>query len=97
VRLRGGLLPIYRLHRIFNIPEAIQKLDDGILVVAEGKGRRVALMVDELLGQQQVVIKRLGSMFDEMKAVSGGAILGDGAVSLILNIEGIIQQGGSAS
>jgi two-component system chemotaxis sensor kinase CheA len=97
VQLRGGLLPIYRLHRIFDIPEATQRLEDGILVVAEGKGRRIALMVDELLGQQQVVIKRLGNMFDAMKAVSGGAILGDGAVSLILNIEGIIQQCGNAS
>lgn len=91
VSLRGQLIPISRLHHVFDIQNGKKSITDGILVVAEGKDTRVALMADEMLGQQQVVIKRLGDIFDEMNAVSGGAILGDGTVSLILDIEGIIR------
>ena len=59
-------------------------------MVVESKGRRRALMVDELLGQQQVVIKALGPVFGSVAGVNGGAILGDGRVSLILDVEGIM-------
>ncbi|MBU0691218.1 Hpt domain-containing protein [bacterium] len=91
VSLRGQLIPISRLHHIFDIKTGKKSITEGILVVAEGKDSRVALMADEMLGQQQVVIKRLGDIFDGMSAVSGGAILGDGTVSLILDIEGILR------
>lgn len=91
VMLRGDLIPLHRLGRYFGIEDAGQEIADSILVVTESKGRRIALMVDELLGQQQVVIKSLGSIFGRVEGVSGGAILGDGRISLILDVEGLIR------
>ncbi|RPH94858.1 chemotaxis protein CheA [candidate division KSB1 bacterium] len=91
VMLRGDLIPLSRLGQLFGIRDAGAKLTDSILVVSESKGRRIALMVDELLGQQQVVIKSLGSIFGRVEGVSGGAILGDGRISLILDVEGLIR------
>ena len=91
VMLRGDLIPIHRLGRTFRISDAGQELTDCILVVIESKGRRLALVVDELLGQQQVVIKSLGSMFEKVIGVSGGAILGDGRISLILDVDGLMK------
>jgi two-component system, chemotaxis family, sensor kinase CheA len=91
VSLRGSLVPICRLSRVLGTSGGTSDLTDGILVMAESKGRRIALLVDEILGQQQVVIKSLGQRFSQVKGVSGGAILGDGRVSLILDVEGLIQ------
>lgn len=91
VMLRGDLIPLCRLGYAFGIETAETEVTDSILVVIESKGRRIALMVDELLGQQQVVIKTLGSMFGRVKGVSGGAVLGDGRISLILDVEGLMQ------
>jgi two-component system, chemotaxis family, sensor kinase CheA len=91
VLLRGDLIPVSRLGQLFGISDAGHNLSDGILVVSESKGRRVALLVDDLLGQQQVVIKSLGSVFGRVEGVSGGAILGDGRVCLILDVEGLIR------
>lgn len=90
VKLRGHLLPVSRLHSIFGVEDAGTKLSDSILIVAEAKSRRIAIMADALVGQQQVVIKSLGHLFDGMDGVAGCAILGDGRISLILDIEGIL-------
>jgi two-component system chemotaxis sensor kinase CheA len=62
---------------------------DAIAVIVETEGGRISIMVDELLGQQQVVIKSLGERFKNVKGISGGAILGDGKVGLILDVSGI--------
>ncbi|MBN1942052.1 MAG: chemotaxis protein CheA [Phycisphaerae bacterium] len=91
VMLRGELLPMFRLHELFHIDDAIQEPQQGLLIVIEGDGRRCALMVDELLGQQQVVIKSLGRGMASVPGVSGGAILGDGRVGLILDALGLLQ------
>ena len=89
VLLRGQLLPILRLHRMFNIPGAVTEVDKGLLIVLESQSKRCAVMVDELLGQQQVVIKSLGTTLANVPGVAGGAILGDGRVGLILDPTGI--------
>ncbi|MCC6475563.1 chemotaxis protein CheA [bacterium] len=89
VKLRGELIPVCRLHSMFGISGAKEELPDSILLVAEAKSGRVAIMADGLLGQQQVVIKSLGKQFDGIEAVAGCAILGDGRISLILDVEGI--------
>lgn len=91
VMLRGELLPLFRLHNLFDVPDAIQDPYEGLLVVIEGDGKQCALMVDELLGQQQVVIKSLGQGMAKVPGISGGAILGDGRVGLILDATGILQ------
>jgi two-component system, chemotaxis family, sensor kinase CheA len=90
VMLRGELIPICRLHRLFGIENAISDPAAGLLVViGEGK-QRCALLIDELLGQQQVVAKSLGKGLTKVQGLAGGAILGDGRVGLIIDASEII-------
>ena len=85
--VRGSLLPILRLHRVFHLEPRSEKPQDGVLIVAEVEGERFCLMVDEMIGKQEVVIKSLGEMFRKVAGIAGGAILGDGRVGLILDLE----------
>jgi len=90
--LRGEYLPIIRMHDIFDVPSAkATKLTEGLLVVVEGQGMRCGLFVDDLLGQQQVVIKSLEANYRRVEGVSGATILGDGSVALILDIPGLVR------
>jgi len=89
--VQGELLPVVRLYRQFGVEPDTEDPTDASLVVVEEDGKKGALMVDELLDQQQTVIKSLGESFGEIKGVSGGAIMGDGRVSLILDIPGLLE------
>lgn len=86
VMLRGELMPLFRLHRLFGTQGAVEDPTQGLLVIVGDGERRCALLVDELLGQQQVVAKSLGEGLGKIQGVSGGAILGDGQVGLILDV-----------
>ena len=88
---RGDYLPIIRLHELFGVEPRSRALHDGLVVVAEGDGRRIGLFVDDLLGQQQVVIKSLETNYGHIEGVSGATILGDGSVALILDVPGLIR------
>jgi two-component system, chemotaxis family, sensor kinase CheA len=88
---RGDYLPIIRLHDLYGVEPLTRNLHEGLVVVAEGEGRRVGLFVDDLLGQQQVVIKSLEANYGHVEGVSGATILGDGSVALILDVAGIIR------
>lgn len=90
--VRGELLPIVRLDRRFAIPGARQSPSEALFVVAEAQGRRFCLLVDEMLGKQEVVIKSLGDTFRQVSGISGGAILGDGRVGLILDVSGVLRE-----
>jgi len=91
-RLRDEYLPIVRMHEIFNITSAkAVNLTEGLLVVVEGQGIRCGLFVDDLLGQQQVVIKSLEANYRRVEGVSSATILGDGSVALILDIPGLVR------
>ncbi len=92
-RFRDEYLPVIRLHQMFGVPPRATELVEGLLMVVEGEGRRVGLFVDDLLGQQQVVIKSLETNYRRVEGVSGATILGDGSVALILDIPGIIRVG----
>jgi two-component system chemotaxis sensor kinase CheA len=85
VRLRDELMPVFCLYRLFGVKGAIEDPLRGLLVVVGDGTRRCAILVDELYGQQQVVAKSLGSGIGKIHGVSGGAILGDGRVGLILD------------
>jgi two-component system chemotaxis sensor kinase CheA len=88
---RDGYLPIVRLHEVFGARPRATQLHEGLIMVVEGEGRRVGLFVDDLLGQQQVVIKSLETNFRRVDGVSGATILGDGQVALILDVPGLIR------
>jgi two-component system chemotaxis sensor kinase CheA len=88
---RDGYVPVVRLHEVFGLEPRTTQLHEGLIMVVEGEGRKVGLFVDDLLGQQQVVIKSLETNFRRVDGVSGATILGDGAVALILDVPGLIR------
>ncbi len=88
---RDAYVPVVRLHEVFRVEPRTLQLHEGLIMVVEGEGRRVGLFVDDLLGQQQVVIKSLETNFRRVDGVSGATILGDGAVALILDVPGLIR------
>ena len=94
LRLRDEYIPILRLYEIFNHQGAIESLDKTLLVVVENDNQKVGVLVDDLLSQQQVVIKSLEANYHKVDGVSGATILGDGRVSLILDISGLIKLSG---
>ena len=90
-RVRDSLLPLYRLHRLLNLTPTTEDPTKSLVVIVQDDERRCCLLIDEMLGQQQVVIKSLGDGVGRTRGISGGAILGDGHVSLILDVPGIMD------
>jgi two-component system chemotaxis sensor kinase CheA len=90
-RFREEYLPLIRLYDLYGATPRTTKISEGLMVVVEGDGKRAGLFVDELLGQQQVVIKSLESNYKRVEGISGATILGDGSVALILDIPGLIR------
>ena len=91
-KLRDEYIPVLRLHKLFGLETDVQNFEDGLLVVVEAERKRVGLFVDELLGQQQVVIKSLEKNYRKVDALSGATILGDGTVALIMDVASLIRQ-----
>jgi two-component system, chemotaxis family, sensor kinase CheA len=87
--VRGRLLPVLRLYQRFGIAPRTEDPSQALLIVAESEGQPFCLMVDDLNGKQEVVIKSLGEGLGEVAGVAGGAILGDGRVGLILDMGGL--------
>ncbi|MCX8065349.1 MAG: chemotaxis protein CheA [Candidatus Hydrogenedentes bacterium] len=87
----GRLINLYKLSNLFEIPGAIEDYSEGTVVVVESGGTQVGILVDEILGQQQIVIKSLGELLKNINGIAGGAIMPDGRVGLILDIAGIIK------
>ena len=92
VKVRDEYMPVIALERIFQVPRCDPEKSSTIMVVVEADGSRVALLVDELLGQHQVVVKNLESNYRKVPNVSGATILGDGKVALILDIGGLVRR-----
>jgi two-component system chemotaxis sensor kinase CheA len=92
IKVRGELLRMVRLKQLFFGTGGNDSPEDGIAVIVEDvMGRRCALLIDEILDQQQVVIKSLGEGMGTMRGLAGGAIMNDGSVSLILDVGGILR------
>jgi two-component system chemotaxis sensor kinase CheA len=91
-RLRDDYLPIVRLYDLFGVEPQHTDLLDGLLMIVEADGKRVGLFVDELMSQQQVVIKSLETNFRPVLGLAGATMLGDGRVALILDIPGVIAR-----
>ena len=90
---RDEYLPIMRLHRAFACSDAVTDIERGIVVVIEEDGRRVGLLVDDLLGQQQAVVKSLEAHYRRVQGISGATILSDGSVALIVDVGGVVRLG----
>jgi two-component system chemotaxis sensor kinase CheA len=93
--VRDRLVPVARLTRKLGLPDNQRHSGDGLMIVGESEGREFCLMVDEMIGKQEVVIKSLGPAFRHVRGISGGAILGDGRVGLILDVAVLLQQSGT--
>lgn len=92
VEVRDEYMPVVDLERVFDVPRFDFERVSNIMVVVEAEGGRVALLVDELLGQQQVVVKNLESNYRKVTDVSGATIMGDGRVALILDIGSLVRR-----
>lgn len=90
--VRDTLLPVLRLYRKFHVAPRTENWAESVLVVAESEGQRFCLLVDDLIGKQEVVIKSLGDTFKGAAGVAGGAILGDGRVGLILDLDRLYKE-----
>lgn len=93
-QLRDEYVPIIRLYDLFNIEADSCELTNALLVVVECDGQKIAVLVDDLLSQQQVVIKSLEQNYQRVQGVSGATILGDGTVALILDVPGLVRMAG---
>ncbi len=86
VLVRGEYLPLVELYRAFDVPDARLDPTQGIIVILQAEGRRFALLVDELVGQQQVVVKNLETNYRRIHGISAATIMGDGSVALIVDV-----------
>ena len=89
--LPSGLVPLYRMDRLYHIEGAQDDPDKAIIVIVEDEERQAGLVVDELFGRQQVVIKSLGESMKNIPGISGGAIMPDGRVGLIIDVGGLVK------
>ena len=91
INVRETFLPMIRMHEVFALQPEYTDPTKAILLILETEGERVAVMVDEILGQQQVVIKSMEQNFRKVDGIAGATILGDGTVGFILDIRGLLE------
>jgi two-component system chemotaxis sensor kinase CheA len=91
VEVRNEYLPLMRLDELFDVPRSVEH-SGGIMIVVEAEGGRIALLVDDLIGQHQVVVKNLEANYRKVPGVSGATILGDGRVALILDVSWLVRR-----
>ena len=92
VKVRDEYMPVISLEKVFQVPRHGEDKTSTIMVVVESDGSRIALLVDELLGQHQVVVKNLETNYRKVANVSGATILGDGTVALILDTSSLVRR-----
>jgi len=95
ILIRGNVYPIIRMHNLYNIPDALTDIEDGILIWVQSGERSICLFVDKLIGEQQIVVKPLPAYLSKYNikscGISGCTIHGDGNISLILDVGSIIE------
>ncbi len=92
IMIRGEAYPIYRIHNVFNIKTDTTSANQGIMVMVEAQAKAACLFVDSLIGEQQVVVKALPAYIKKAEGIAGCTILGDGNISLILDVNGILNR-----
>ncbi|MFT4436237.1 chemotaxis protein CheA [Caballeronia sp. 15715] len=96
VRVRGEYLPLVALHQVFEVVDARTEPTQGIITIIQSEGRRFAMLIDELVGQQQVVVKNLETNYRKVHGISAATILGDGRVALIVDVAALNRENRSA-
>lgn len=91
IRVRDEIIPIMRMYKIYNKKSDVTEIKDGILVIVEADSQRAALFVDGIIGQQEIVIKGLSKSLGNLHGISGCTILGNGQVSLIIDVSGLLK------
>lgn len=91
IQVQGELIPVFHLDRIFGIERRKELPEELLVVVVEDDRKKTGILIDELIGQQQIVIKNLGDFLKNTEGISGGAIMGDGSVGLILDVSGLVR------
>ena len=91
VEVHGRMVPLFRLGDLLEISDAVDDPSEGSIVILENDGAGVGFLVDELIGQQQIVIKSLGRSMERVPGISGGAVMADGRIGLIVDIEGLLR------
>jgi two-component system chemotaxis sensor kinase CheA len=89
---RGEIYNIVRLHEFFGIDDAITTIEDGTLIMLESGEQVICLLVDDLIGQQQAVVKSMPKYFKKVKGLSGCTLLGNGNISLIVDVAGFFDK-----
>ncbi|MBP0591205.1 chemotaxis protein CheA [Paraburkholderia sp. LEh10] len=92
VRVRGEYLPLVALHEVFSVEDARTDPTQGIVTIMQTEGRRFAMLIDELVGQQQVVVKNLETNYRKVHGISAATILGDGSVALIVDVAALNRE-----
>ena len=91
IMVRGEVYPVLRLHKFYKINTEVTNINDGIIVMVESDSRVICIFADELLGEQQVVVKALPKYIKKVKGIGGCTLLGDGSISLILDVAGLVS------
>ncbi|QLI80566.1 chemotaxis protein CheW [Chitinibacter fontanus] len=91
INVRGEYLPLIALYDIFNLSAKLKSFEDGLVIILEAEGQKVALFVDDLLGQHQVVVKNLETNYRRVNGVAGATIMGDGHVAFILDVAALVK------
>ncbi len=91
VRIREDIIPVVRLHELYNKDPDSRNINSGVLIIAESRERKLALFADEIVGQQQAVIKGFSSYIGKVPGITGCMILGDGGIGLIIDMEGLFD------
>jgi two-component system chemotaxis sensor kinase CheA len=89
IMVRDKPAPLVRLHRIFHCPNAVHEPSRGLVVIVEDQGKKLCILVDDLLGQMQVVMKSIETNYRKVEGVSAATILGDGQVAFVLDVPGL--------
>ncbi|QLG88092.1 chemotaxis protein CheW [Chitinibacter bivalviorum] len=91
INVRGEYLPLIALYEIFNLKPKINSFEEGLVIILEAEGQKIALFVDDLLGQHQVVVKNLETNYRRVNGVAGATIMGDGHVAFILDVAALVK------
>ena len=91
IKLQDELIPVFQLRKLFEFEDNSDENDEYLIVIVEEGGRKTGIVIDDIIGQQQIVIKNLGEYLQDLEGIAGSAIMADGTVGLILDISGLVK------